>query len=115
MWIDEGIDSGNIVTTDVLDFSGNESLNEIHIKVMEHAHRIYIKALHTIKENYGNCPSIKQSEIAKGELFLNKMWNISAKTKFTYNIISRKFKKNINSKEYIEKRKKLILIKLPAQ
>ena len=115
MWIDKGIDSGNIITTEVLEFSGNESLNDIHINVMEHAHHLYIKTLHTIKGNYINCPSAKQSEITNGELFLNKMWNFKAKVKLVYNIISGNFKKSINSTEYNKKRKKLILIELPKK
>src|SRR5690606_4331962 len=45
MWIDEGIDSGNILTTDFTPLTGNESLDELHILVMEHAHTLYCEAV----------------------------------------------------------------------
>lgn len=113
MWIDKGIDSGNIITTDLLDFTGNESLNEIHIKVMEHAHNLYIKTLHLLKNNYSNCPSVKQSTINEGELFLNKDWNFKAKLKFNFNVIRNVFKKSISSDNYKKVREELVCIKLP--
>lgn len=87
MWIDKGIDSGNIITTEKVVFNGTESLNEVHIKVMEHAHNLYIRALHAISDNIENCPSVKQSDIAKGDLYLTRMWNFKAKFKFIIHLL----------------------------
>lgn len=113
MWIDKGIDSGNIITTDLIDFNGNENLTEIHIKVMEHAHNLYIKTLRQIKNNYSNCPSVKQSTISKGELFLNKDWNFKTKLKFHLNVLRNVFKKSISSDNYKKVREELVCVKLP--
>lgn len=113
MWIDKGIDSGNIITTDTVNFTGNETLNDIHIKVMEHAHELYIKALHSIKNSYSDCPSVKQSDIAKGRLFMNKEWNFNAKLRFVFNLMSNNFQKSISATDYITKQKELTLITLP--
>ncbi len=110
MWIDKGIDSGNIITTETTDFIGTESLNEVHRKVMEHAHSLYLRALYHI-ENDKPCPSIKQSDIAKGNLFLNKEWNFKAKWNFTINM--NQISKNLSKKECRNKQKALRLIKLP--
>lgn len=112
MWIDKGIDSGNIITSETVDFTGNESLNEIHIKVMEHAHELYLKALHCIINNPMNCPNVKQKDIAKGQLFLNKEWNLKAKLKFIYNLITNKFQKSIKASTYKSKKEELLIVKI---
>ncbi|MBK7956943.1 MAG: hypothetical protein IPK03_01805, partial [Bacteroidetes bacterium] len=45
MWIDAGIDTGNIITTECTPLTGEEDLSQIHIKVMDRAHELYLKAL----------------------------------------------------------------------
>lgn len=112
MWIDKGIDSGNIITSETINFTGNESINEIHVKVMEHAHELYLKALHCIKDNHLNCPNVKQKDIAKGQLFLNKEWNFKTKLRFMYNLITNKFQKSIRASTYKTKKDALLVVKL---
>lgn len=90
MWIDKGIDSGNIITSETVPFTENESLDTLHLHVMEHAHQLYIRALHCIKNNFENCPSVKQDDLAKGELYLTKMWNFRAKLRFMRHCINLK-------------------------
>lgn len=75
MWIDAGIDSGNIITTEQTILDGNESLKEVHIKVMEHAHQLYCKAVEKIESDFGNCPNVKQASIADGITYYSKDWN----------------------------------------
>ncbi|MFN8416084.1 MAG: formyltransferase family protein [Cytophagaceae bacterium] len=89
MWIDKGIDSGNILTTELTPLDGNENLKELHFKVMEHAHALYIKAVKFIGEQ--KTQSIKQSDIAKGKTFYNKDWNLIQKMKLVIHFT--KFKK----------------------
>ncbi len=107
MWIDKGIDSGNIITSETVPFKGNESLNGIHLQVMEHAHQLYLKTLHCIQTNYENCPSVKQTSIAKGELFLTKMWNFNAKLRFVFHLLFLKKRMQTISKIQIQE------VKLP--
>ena len=38
MWIDKGIDSGNILTSEFKEINWKSSQEEIHMSVMEHAH-----------------------------------------------------------------------------
>ena len=45
MWLDLGIDSGNIITTEQTELDGNETLFEMHWKVMEHAHDLYCRVV----------------------------------------------------------------------
>jgi folate-dependent phosphoribosylglycinamide formyltransferase PurN len=95
MWIDKGIDSGNIITTELTGFDGNETLLEVHIKVMEHAHALYLKAINKLAKGYRS--NIKQESIAKGKTYYNKQWN--TKQKFALKQNFKKFSKKINSPE----------------
>lgn len=113
MWIDKGIDSGNIITTETTPLSGNETLYDLHIKVMEHAHDLYIRALFTIKNNFEKCPSIKQSDISEGQLFLSKMWTFKKKLHFLLNVKTKKYQKSIMSNEFKKKLSELKLVSLP--
>ena len=79
MWLDAGIDSGDIITTETTPLLGTETLLQLHIKVMEHAHSLYIKALKKIENDFENCPHVKQSSITEGVTFYNKQWNWNAK------------------------------------
>jgi methionyl-tRNA formyltransferase len=113
MWLNEGIDSGNIIASETVNLDGSESLNEIHIKVMENAHDLALKSLNYMKADLRSCPSVPQKEISEGQLFFTSMWNLKAKTRFAINVFTGKFKKTIKSKEYLDSKNKLITIKLP--
>ena len=91
MWIDSGIDSGNIATTEFTEFNGNEDLAAIHIKVMEHAHNLYLRAIKKIVNK--ECPNIKQDEIAKGVTYYTKQWELKQKINLVRNV--KKFCKKI--------------------
>ena len=84
MWIDTGIDTGNIIATEQTKLDGTENLLELHWKVMEHAHNMYVKSLLTIagKETL---PSIPQNEIGEGTLFRSVDWNAKAMLQATMN------------------------------
>ena len=73
MWLDEGIDSGNLIGTQVCSFTGNESLTEIHKMVMESAHDLFIDVVQKYKSGT-HLPNVKQDSIGRGELFLTKDW-----------------------------------------
>jgi folate-dependent phosphoribosylglycinamide formyltransferase PurN len=108
MWIDKGIDSGRIVYSELTKFNGNENLLDVHIKVMEHAHSIYLKAISEVSKK--NIIGVNQSEIGKGKIFYNKDWNLFQKYRLMKNI--RNFKRIVNSKNYIEKQNVLKTVKL---
>ena len=111
MWIDKGIDSGNIITTETVGFSGEETLLEVHIKVMNAAHSLYLKALDCLEKKPEACPNIVQNTIEReGELFKNNMWNSQAKKRLLNNF--KKFRQNILSESYEKERTKIKLIKL---
>jgi methionyl-tRNA formyltransferase len=98
MWIDEGIDSGDIITTEALTFNGSENLLQLHIKTMNHAHDLYLQAVKNIREDVEHCPRIKQSLIGAGSTYYTKQWNWKNKLRFTRN--SKQLKKYFLSPQY---------------
>jgi methionyl-tRNA formyltransferase len=77
MWLDAGIDTGKIITTERTPLSGAESLFDLHLAVMEHAHDLYIRAVRRIQDGYP-VPSVSQDSIDKGTLFYTRDWDITA-------------------------------------
>jgi len=77
MWIDPGIDSGAIVATERTPLTGRETLLELHIKVMDHAHDLYCRAVGALVAGR-TLPSVPQADIGKGRLFLTREWKSSA-------------------------------------
>jgi methionyl-tRNA formyltransferase len=100
MWIDKGIDTGNIITTEITHFVGTENLLDVHIKVMEHGHDLYLRAINTLTE--GERPSVKQSSIVSGTTFFTKQWTVKQRFALMKNF--KNFKQSVTGNEY----KKLI-------
>lgn len=76
MWLDTGIDTGNIIASEQTPLNGNETLFELHWKVMQHAHDLYIRVLRQIAEGK-NVPSVSQDSIAEGTLFYTTDWSLT--------------------------------------
>lgn len=74
MWLNSGIDAGNIITTETLDIKQISDLNKAHLEVMEHAHDLYLRAIRYLLTASPPYISVPQKSIAKGELYLSKMW-----------------------------------------
>ncbi len=108
MWIDEGIDSGNIVTTELTKIDWSKSLLEIHIAVMEHAHQLYIKAIKFIEEGYTS--NIKQSDIGDGKTYYTKEWKLKNKRDLVRNF--NELQKNNRRERIIEKTSKIKTIEI---
>ena len=111
MFIDEGIDSGNIITTELTDFSGRENLPDIHIKVMDHAHDLYVKVITYLSKN-GKLESVKQNDIANGKTYYTKQWGLKQKFNLVKNL--KEFASTIRSEKTKQQRESLKTIKLKA-
>ncbi len=84
MWINAGIDSGDLITTERTPLHGRESLIELHLKVMGHAHELYIRAVDYFvagKEING----VPQSSLPSHRLYLTKDWNSSSQVRALIN------------------------------
>ncbi len=74
MWLNAGIDAGNIITTERIDIVQADNLKKAHIWVMEHAHDLYLRAIEYLEQTDPPYISVPQQQISKGQLFLTKMW-----------------------------------------
>lgn len=80
MWINTGIDSGNLITTEQVELADIGSLLELHIRVMQHAHSLYIRAIRRILSGQV-VPSIPQENIDEGKLYLTRDWTLRMRIK----------------------------------
>ena len=74
MWIDAGIDSGNLVATGQTPLDGREGLTGLHVKVMKHAHDLLRRCVRRFL-NGEELPNVAQTEIGAGRLYLTKQLN----------------------------------------
>jgi methionyl-tRNA formyltransferase len=77
MWLDRGIDTGHLIATELTPLTGDESLDDLHFKVMEHAHDLYVRCLRAIASG-APVPRLPQSSIAEGRTFYTAEWNAIA-------------------------------------
>ena len=90
MWLNAGIDSGNIITSECVDIRGAENLVDAQKMVMEHAHQLYVDATAYLLNNAPPYTAVAQSSLGKGNLFLTKMWTASARKNLLKNWSNRK-------------------------
>ncbi len=98
MWIDAGIDSGNIIATEQIILEGKETLTYLHLKVMEHAHELYLRVVEKIENDFENCPGVTQLSINDGTTYYSRDWNW--KNKFDLISNFKKMEAYVNSKKY---------------
>jgi methionyl-tRNA formyltransferase len=83
MWIDKGIDTGNLIATEFTSFSGREALLDVHINVMEHAHNLYIRSIENAALKRIN--NVPQNNIALGRTYFTKQWGLKQKIQLVRN------------------------------
>ena len=86
MWLSAGIDSGNIIVSERTSIDDKDDLESIHIKVMEHAHDLYGRAIRYVLTAEPPYQSIPQSSLGKGNLYLTRMWTWKQKKKLLKNL-----------------------------
>ena len=74
MWLDAGIDTGKIIATEQTPLEGDETLFELHWKVMEHAHDLYVRSIRQIAADK-KVRSVPQNSISEGATFYTADWN----------------------------------------
>jgi folate-dependent phosphoribosylglycinamide formyltransferase PurN len=73
-WLDTGIDSGPIVTTGRPSLLGTESLAVLQVKVHDHGHALYARALAAIARGV-RVPRVPQASVGVGRTFLTVEWS----------------------------------------
>ncbi|MBA2498947.1 MAG: hypothetical protein H0V30_04405 [Chitinophagaceae bacterium] len=90
MWINPGIDSGNIIVNETVDIRECKDLTGVQLKVMDHAHDLYLRAVKYLIKTEPPYVSIPQSELGTGRLFLTKQWTSEMRSKLLKNWKNRK-------------------------
>lgn len=90
MWLNAGIDTGNIITTETIAVQDAETLDEAHRRVMDHAHDLYLRAVNYLLNTEPPYTSVPQQTIDKGALYLTKMWTPDRKKQLLKNWKNRK-------------------------
>ena len=105
MWLNAGIDSGNIITSKCVTIRDLPNLFEVQKKVMEHAHELYLSAIDYVLQERPPYISVPQQTLGKGKLFLTKMWTATERKRLLKNWKKRK--------EHSEEKIKPVTIDLP--
>jgi methionyl-tRNA formyltransferase len=108
MWLNEGIDTGNIITTDFVHFTEEKTLSEIHHTVMEQAHELYLKAIAQLSVDPVSVSNVPQQSIAKGKTYYTKMWGLKEKSRLVKNL--RNFSAEINTEKFRSAREQTIIV-----
>jgi len=108
MWINKGIDTGNIIATEFASLTGKENLKEVHIRVMEDAHDLYVRSIEALGE--GKLQNVPQDSIAPGITYYTKQWGLKQKMALVKNM--GKFRKAMVSGKVNRERENIRTIKL---
>lgn len=76
MWLDTGIDTGDLIATEQTILDGTESLIDLHWKVMEHAQDLYVRSISHIA-NGKPVEKVSQKSIAEGTMLSSSEWGAS--------------------------------------
>lgn len=107
MWIDKGIDTGDVITTELTPLIGNESFYQVHVKVMEHAHDLYLRGLKQLQKKGIAANRVPQKNITEGITYYTKMWSFTPKINLLRNLLAGNFSKAVQTAEFREKVKSL--------
>lgn len=101
MWLDAGIDSGNIVASERTRLTGTESLTELQLRVMEHGHDLYSRCVRRFRDELP-LPSVRQDEIDPGRLFLSSDWTPLQIARAMMNFYSRYDPATLGTRRHIQ-------------
>ena len=72
-WLDDGIDSGNIIATERTALTGEEDLDTLHRKVLDHGQDLLLRAVARHLQG-SSLHSVAQDELGEGKLYLQRHW-----------------------------------------
>lgn len=110
MYLNEGIDSGDIIKTRALRLQGEWSHCELLFQTVKQGQDLYIETLKLIQEKQRIINSSPQHTIGKGVTYYNKDWGLLPRIKLIINFYLGNYSKAVNSKAYVDMQKKLTFI-----
>ncbi len=73
MWLDPGIDTGNLIATERTALTGTEDLLALHLAVMEHAQALYVSCIDLFRRGVP-LSDVPQRTLGEGRVFLTRQW-----------------------------------------
>ena len=110
MWIDEGIDSGDIISTECTPMDGNESLLGLHRAVMDHAHDLVCRTVQTVGRG-GQHRRPQSSFEDPGDLYFTRDWTATYMWEASRYIQSQ-YRLDVGSELFSNMRAELELVRL---
>ncbi len=113
MWIDEGIDSGDIISTECTPMDGNESLLGLHRAVMDHAHDLVCRTVQTVGRG-GQHRRPQSSFEDSGDLYYTRDWTATHMWQASRYIQSQ-YRLDVGSELFSNMREELELVRLSKE
>jgi len=110
MWIDEGIDSGDILATEGTPIDGGETLLQFHRRVMDHAHDLTCRTITAVKAGLVT-PRSQGSFGASGDLYLTRDWSPTKMSRASLYLRTR-YRHDVSQEGFDNQREKLELVQL---
>lgn len=110
MWIDEGIDSGNLITTEHCAFTGKETLAELLYTQLEQGQDLSLRAIDHLAAGGRN--NVPQEQLGKGKTYYSKEWKLAQSRAMVRNF--RRFSSEINNEKNKSLRGSVKTVPLPG-
>ncbi|MBX3166750.1 MAG: hypothetical protein KF760_05035 [Candidatus Eremiobacteraeota bacterium] len=111
MWLDAGIDSGKIIATATVDFTGKEDLAAIQRKVFDSGQELYERCVEAILAGI-SCPGVPQETLAvEGKTYFTREWGLRNQLRALWNWLH--FEQRIHSADYSKRKASLRLVDPP--
>ena len=99
MFIDEGIDSGNIILADTISLDANDTYGRMEFKAIDLGNNLILKALKKLESDPG-FKGYRQHDIAKGYVFYNKDFVFEKRLQVQKKVKEGAIARLINRKEF---------------
>ncbi|MCW5867625.1 MAG: hypothetical protein KIS61_10205 [Candidatus Eremiobacteraeota bacterium] len=111
MWLDAGIDSGKIIATATVDFTGKENLAAIQRKVFDSGQDLYERCVEAVLAGI-SCPGVPQETLGvEGRTYFTREWGLLNQLRALWNWLH--FHQGIHSADYLKKKASLRLVDAP--
>jgi methionyl-tRNA formyltransferase len=107
MFIDDGIDSGNIILTNTISLSSSDTYGQMEFKAIDLGNHLILQALDKLQSDK-NFKGFKQNDIAKGYIYFNKDYTFNKRMEVQKKIKNGTIAALIRKKDFAKNIKKFV-------
>ena len=112
MWLDAGIDTGDIIATERASLTFGETLGELHRRVMDHGHDLYVRSIEKFVAG-GRPARAPQNRLGPGRTFYTREWNARAIMRARWNFARRYSPQLLDDAGFQQQAASVSLVPLP--